>query len=72
MPPSAAGHGGGNQPPHEQPRDRGVAVGEPGQEREQVHLAGGEDLALPARGEVVVVEDSFGIKITELVGAPKP
>ncbi len=26
---------------------------------------------LIAYGEVVVVEDSFGIKITELVGAPK-
>jgi flagellar motor switch protein FliN/FliY len=27
---------------------------------------------LVAYGEVVVVEDNFGIKITELVGTPKP
>ncbi|MDP1579818.1 MAG: flagellar motor switch protein FliN [Candidatus Didemnitutus sp.] len=27
---------------------------------------------LIAYGEVVVVEDNFGIKITELVGSPKP
>ncbi len=27
---------------------------------------------LVAYGEVVVVEDNFGIKITELVGSPKP